>query len=286
MSSQLSLFAPRAAAPRRNLVIEAGAGTGKTTAIVAEVLKLMLENEGLAPEHIVLVTFTEKAAGEIADRIRDAMVELEESFAGHENIVWPAGSPNPLLIVPPERRSEWQRACVTQLERIDSLRSQTIHSFCQSLLRQFPIEAGLDPRFKIIEGFERSLLHSQLYDAWVDEETRLHPTDEKLEEWSFLLRHSGYLFQIRDAIFSLAERRDLVAERAAAESDLSKVEDRLLVALSDVRDGAIGRWVAMHPPRRGSIGEWIEYLEPIAPSRTLPSAAISLSSMSRMSPVS
>jgi len=273
MSSQLSLFAPRAAAPRRNLVIEAGAGTGKTTAIVAEVLKLMLENEGLAPEHIVLVTFTEKAAGEIADRIRDAMVELEESFAGHENIVWPAGSPNPLLIVPPERRSEWQRACVTQLERIDSLRSQTIHSFCQSLLRQFPIEAGLDPRFKIIEGFERSLLHSQLYDAWVDEETRLHPTDEKLEEWSFLLRHSGYLFQIRDAIFSLAERRDLVAERAAAESDLSKVEDRLLVALSDVRDGAIGRWVAMHPPRRGSIGEWIEYLEPIAPeirSRNLP----------------
>jgi len=53
---------------RRNIVIEAGAGTGKTTAIVAEVLRLLLGDESLLPERIVLVTFTEKAAGEIADR--------------------------------------------------------------------------------------------------------------------------------------------------------------------------------------------------------------------------
>ena len=61
---------------RRNIVIEAGAGTGKTTAIVAEVLKIMLENEELSPERIVLVTFTEKAAGEIADRIHAALASL------------------------------------------------------------------------------------------------------------------------------------------------------------------------------------------------------------------
>ena len=83
-------FAPRpkpaetAEAPgaRRNIVIEAGAGTGKTTAIVAEVLKLMLANEELAPERIVLMTFTEKAAGEIADRIRAALEELSELLSG------------------------------------------------------------------------------------------------------------------------------------------------------------------------------------------------------------
>ena len=69
-------FAPKEKSSRRNLVIEAGAGTGKTTAIVAEVLKLMLEREELAPERIVLMTFTEKAAGEIADRIRIALEEL------------------------------------------------------------------------------------------------------------------------------------------------------------------------------------------------------------------
>jgi DNA helicase-2/ATP-dependent DNA helicase PcrA len=69
-------FTTPAPKSRRNLVIEAGAGTGKTTAIVAEVLKLMIEHEDLAPERIVLMTFTEKAAGEIADRIRIALEEL------------------------------------------------------------------------------------------------------------------------------------------------------------------------------------------------------------------
>jgi len=275
VTSQLPLFgvAQRPPSePRRNLVIEAGAGTGKTTAIVAEVLQLMLENEELAPERIVLVTFTEKAAGEIADRIHEALNELETRF-DDERVVWPIGSPNPLLVMPEEKRAAWRRACGKQLTRIDSLRSQTIHSFCQSLLRQYPIEAGLDPQFKIIEGFERSLLHGQLYDAWVDEETRLHPTPEKVEEWTFLLRHTGYLFMIRNAIFELVDRRDLLAETGYDTGDMGDLEDKLIVALRNVGDGAIARWVDAHPPRRGTLDEWVEYLEPIAGeirSRDLP----------------
>jgi DNA helicase-2/ATP-dependent DNA helicase PcrA len=73
---------PRAPEPpaRTNLVIEAGAGTGKTTRIVAEVLRLMLANEDLSPDRIVLVTFSEKAAGEIADRIREALTDLAGQF--------------------------------------------------------------------------------------------------------------------------------------------------------------------------------------------------------------
>jgi len=113
VTSQLPLFgvAQRPPSePRRNLVIEAGAGTGKTTAIVAEVLQLMLENEELAPERIVLVTFTEKAAGEIADRIHEALNELETRF-DDERVVWPIGSPNPLLVMPEEKRAAWRRAC-------------------------------------------------------------------------------------------------------------------------------------------------------------------------------
>src|SRR2546423_12609868 len=98
-----SFTAPKPTRSRKNLVIEAGAGTGKTTAIVAEVLKIMLENEELSPERIVLVTFTEKAAGEIADRIHAALAELEAQFEGVPSIVWPAGSPHPLFVVPPDR---------------------------------------------------------------------------------------------------------------------------------------------------------------------------------------
>ena len=93
--AQQSLFAAPPPRPtRRNLVIEAGAGTGKTTTIVAEVLKLMLRDADLAPERIVLVTFTEKAAGEIADRIREALVEIEQHI-DDERVAWPIGSPHP-----------------------------------------------------------------------------------------------------------------------------------------------------------------------------------------------
>jgi ATP-dependent helicase/nuclease subunit A len=269
LSSQLSLFSPAKTQrePRRNLVIEAGAGTGKTTAIVAEVLKLMLENPDLAPERIVLVTFTEKAAGEIADRIHTALEEIWSAAAMPPlsgNVTWPVASPNPLLVMPEEKRTEWRDACQKQLERIDSLRSQTIHSFCQSLLRQFPIEAGLDPQFKIVEGFERSLLYGQLYDTWIDRETRLHPTPAGIAEWEFLLRHTGYLFMIREAIFELVDRRDLLAESGYETGDIRDVEEDLLDALLTIRDGAIGRYVAVKRPRYATLDEWIDYLEPIA----------------------
>ena len=234
-------------AKRRNLVIEAGAGTGKTTAIVAEVLKIMLEEEELSPERIVLVTFTEKAAGEIADRIHAALADLDKQFESdgrtsssaqprvsaaiaaradedvRPSIAWPAASSNPLFIVPDDRKDAYARACTKQLARIGSLRSQTIHSFCQSLLRQFPIEAGLDPQFKIIEGFERSLLHGQLYDAWIDEETRGEATPGVLREWEVALAHAGYLFLVRGMIFALVERRDLLSEDGYDFGDVSLV---------------------------------------------------------------
>jgi ATP-dependent helicase/nuclease subunit A len=259
---------------RRNLVIEAGAGTGKTTAIVGEVLKLMLENEDLNPERIVLVTFTEKAAGEIADRIHDALADLSSRFddadrsPGDEAIAWPAGSPRPLLEVPPGRREAFRRACVKQLARIDSLRSQTIHSFCQSLLRMYPIEAGLDPQFKIIEGFERSLLYGQLYDAWLDEETRTNPNLDALNEWEILLNHSGYLFLVREMIVKTIERRDLILAEGYDLGGIADVEDRLIAALDDVAsfdEGRLCRYVKSTPrPSRGSsIDAWLEYLAPI-----------------------
>ncbi|HEX3110648.1 MAG TPA: UvrD-helicase domain-containing protein [Thermoanaerobaculia bacterium] len=271
MSQQQSLFDVRVApAPkppaRRNLVIEAGAGTGKTTAIVGEVLKLMLSDENLSPERIVLMTFTEKAAGEIADRIHAALAEVEAQLTGVTRIVWPTGSEHP--VVEMNATEAIRRACAAQLARIHLLRSQTIHSFCQSLLRQFPIEAGLDPQFKIVEGFERTLLHSQLYDAWIDEETRTKPSPAALREWEVLLAHAGYHFQIRDMIFTLVDRRDLLDEAGYDLGDLSLVADNLRAALFALRRGdhPLHRYIASSntPARDAELDEWIDYFSPIA----------------------
>jgi ATP-dependent exoDNAse (exonuclease V) beta subunit len=257
---------------RRNIVIEAGAGTGKTTAIVAEVLRLLLGDETLLPERIILVTFTEKAAGEIADRIHEALTELELRFDSGDEIAWPIGSATPLFTVTPADREAARRACAAQLARIDSLRSQTIHAFCQSLLRQFPIEAGLDPQFTIIEGFERSLLYGEAYDAWIDDETRVHPTAEARYDWEVLLEHVGYLFLIRNIILSLIDRRDLLLDDTYDPGALDLVEHELLIAIERLRSceadsvSGICEYLRTNPspPRGSSIDTWLTYLKPIA----------------------
>ncbi|MFL6245553.1 MAG: UvrD-helicase domain-containing protein [Thermoanaerobaculia bacterium] len=291
-------FAPRKpeTAARRNLVIEAGAGTGKTTAIVAEVLKLMLEREELAPERIVLVTFTEKAAGEIADRVREALEELGSGVGDQGSgslrsdasttsrrptpdprpqVVWPSASPSPLITIAPDDAT--RARLQFHLANIDSLRSQTIHSFCQSLLRSFPIEAGLDPQFKIIEGFERSLLYGQVYDAWVDAETRVDPRPEIVREWELLFAHVGYLFQIRELVLTLIERRDLLAETEYDFGDFDvdvrpKLEEAIVWIRRDVatcKDSAaakVAAYIRSMPFSGGDLDAWIDYLQPIAGS--------------------
>jgi ATP-dependent helicase/nuclease subunit A len=255
---------------RRNIVIEAGAGTGKTTAIVAEVLRLLLGDEALSPERIVLVTFTEKAAGEIADRIHHALTELALRFESGDSVSWPIGSATPLFEVPSAARDAYHRACVAQLGRVESLRSQTIHSFCQNLLRQFPIEAGLDPQFTIVEGFERALLYGELYDAWVDDETRLHPTAEAKRDWEVLLEHVGYLFLVRNIILPLLDRRDLLLDDTYDLGALDLIEHELLIAIEKLRgcDSVPGicDYLREHrsPPRGSTIETWLDFLRPIA----------------------
>ena len=256
--------------PRRNVVIEAGAGTGKTTAIVAEVLKLLLGEEDVAPERIVLVTFTEKAAGEIADRIQSALAEIELQLEG-DRVRWPAGSDHPLFEVSSAQREACRRAVQRQLARIDGLRSQTIHAFCQALLRQYPIEAGIDPQFRIIEGFDRSLLYGQLYDDWIDDETRVRADPNAAREWEALLEHCTYLFQAQNYIFSLVDKRHLLLDAHYEIGTIAEYENALVEAVQTIRargrdDSRITKYVrANSPPATGSsIENWIEYFAPIA----------------------
>jgi ATP-dependent helicase/nuclease subunit A len=253
--------------PRRNLVIEAGAGTGKTTAIVAEVLRLLLSDENLNPERIVLVTFTEKAAGQIADRVHSALTEIELQ-TDKDTVRWPIGSDKPLLEIP--ATESVRRACAKQLGQIEKLRSQTIHSFCQTLLRQHALEAGIDPQFRIIEGFERARFYGEVYDAWIDHETRVKPTPQIVREWEDLLDDADYLFMARGRIFSLLERRDLLLDDKYTLGEMVEMEPQLEEAIRIVsrctKESAIADALrAAKPPKSGSgIEAWIEYFAPVA----------------------
>ena len=109
----------------RNLLVEAGAGSGKTTALVSRMVALVREGEAEVTE-IAAVTFTRKAAGELRERFQEA---LERERGKRE--------------LPAAARARLERA----LQELDRTFMGTIHAFCARLLRERPIEAGIDPGF-------------------------------------------------------------------------------------------------------------------------------------------
>ena len=107
------------------LIVEAAAGTGKTTELVRRILRILAAGKTTIGK-IVAVTFTEKAAGELKLRLREA---LERERASAE------GDAQELL-----------DSALTQLEEAHV---STIHGFCADLLRERPVEACVDPLFTV-----------------------------------------------------------------------------------------------------------------------------------------
>ncbi|RCK74444.1 MAG: Exodeoxyribonuclease V beta chain [Candidatus Ozemobacter sibiricus] len=98
-------------------VLEASAGTGKTTAIIDQALSLLLD-EGVPVDQLLIVTFTEKAASELRRRLREGLDEAKLSS--------------------PARRARCQAA----LQALDRATVSTIHQFCFAILREYAFEAG------------------------------------------------------------------------------------------------------------------------------------------------
>ncbi|MBI4482913.1 MAG: UvrD-helicase domain-containing protein [Acidobacteria bacterium] len=121
----------------RNLAVTAGAGSGKTSVLVERFVQILRRYPGLEVSRILALTFTKKAAGEMRDRIRTRLLELVND--------------------PGAETGRWQRA----LEELDQAHISTLHSFCASLLRAHPVEAGVDPSFETVEGMDERLLQEE-----------------------------------------------------------------------------------------------------------------------------
>jgi ATP-dependent helicase/nuclease subunit A len=114
--------------PTRNVVLEASAGTGKTRVLVERYVNLL--RAGIEPEHILAITFTRKAAAEMRERIIDRLHEAS-------------------------RTSEIDRARWRDLkDRLGDIAISTIDAFCLALLREFPLEADVDPGFELADSTE------------------------------------------------------------------------------------------------------------------------------------
>jgi ATP-dependent helicase/nuclease subunit A len=136
-----------------SFVIEAGAGTGKTTLIVDRILAHVLRGDSI--ESIVAITFTEKAATELKVRVRRA---LEARL--------------------PDSRGEEKLRVAEALRRIDVAPIRTIHSFAQSLIVERPVEARIDPGAVIAETSQVDRLRAEAFEAEL-EALRAEPEFER-----------------------------------------------------------------------------------------------------------
>ncbi|HEY7444728.1 MAG TPA: UvrD-helicase domain-containing protein, partial [Vicinamibacterales bacterium] len=114
--------------PRRNVVLEASAGTGKTRVLVERYVNLL--RAGVDPGNILAITFTRKAAAEMRQRI---LARLKESAT--QSVADGA---------------RWRDL----RERAGEIAISTIDAFCLSLLREFPLEADLEPGFAMADETE------------------------------------------------------------------------------------------------------------------------------------
>ena len=189
------------------LVVEAAAGTGKTTELVNRMLRVLAEGRADV-RGIVAVTFTEKAAGELKLRLRQ---RLEE-----------------------ERRRARDSAIAARLEdavqNLEEAHVSTIHGFCADLLRERPAEAGVDPLFRVLTEGQAERLFNEAFAGWFQAQLE-HPPEgirRSLRRASRGFRpaaadEDGPIERLRRAGFGLSEWRDFPAawtrepfDRAAA----------------------------------------------------------------------
>lgn len=152
--------------------IFASAGSGKTTILTSRILRLLLDD--VMPSKILCLTYTKAGASEMQSRINTKLSELvlcsdEELEQKLSTIDGARPSKN--------RKEKARSLLVKTLDSEAKIKVQTIHSFCQSLIKIFPLEAKVKPNFNLIEGNQEKLLLKQaqkevLKNAQKDEKLR------------------------------------------------------------------------------------------------------------------
>jgi ATP-dependent helicase/nuclease subunit A len=243
----------------RNVVVTAGAGTGKTTLLVDRLVHLVVKSPDPVPlPEIVALTFMIKAANEIKIRLQERLLDL-------------AARPEAATdLLERYRLSSAELAARAEAAVLEVERSQigTIHSFAAHLLRLYPVEAGVDPGFEPDEGVGFEEHFQREWERWLDDE--LGAGGSRHDVWRRVLRRIGVVElrelaralvkdlvplddlaeQVRDTSLSppvrawLQEKRDRANELSTAHleegKELRQVE-RLLAAARSVFDLILAR---------------------------------------------
>lgn len=176
----------------RNVVVIAGAGTGKTTLLVSRLLHLLLREPNPLPlSRIVSLTFTNKAATEMKVRLRERLRDLVQPGAASAGSFGGALTHAELTRMYGLASEEICARAEAALRDLERAQIGTLHSFASHLLRLYPIEAGVSPTFRTDEdglAFEEHFARE--WDLWLDTELGAGGTDHGAGAHSS--KHSGW----------------------------------------------------------------------------------------------
>ena len=191
-----------AARPDRSTWLAANAGSGKTRVLTDRVARLLLD--GVSPQHILCLTYTKAAATEMQNRLFKRLGEWamlpDADLRGELDTLGIEGAVDAARLR--HARTLFARA----IETPGGLKIQTIHSFCASLLRRFPLEAGVSPQFTEMEERDAALLRSDVIERLAE-----GPEAEVLTQ--IALQYSGQTMEELTA--TVAGHADVLSHRAS-----------------------------------------------------------------------
>ena len=193
-----------------NFCVTSGAGCGKTRVLVERYVRFLEADRDLPLERLAAITFTENAAAEMRDRIRRACREHVDAAR---------------LARDPVRVKTW----LQRYWDVDIAPINTIHGFASSLLRRYPIEAGVDPNFALLDEAQAALLRKDVVAAAVER---------------LLARGDAHLVTVIEQL-GLTEAREVLAEVVAEEREtlqrvagpvMARGDDEILTGLKKAFD--------------------------------------------------
>ena len=148
-----------AADPMKNTWVSANAGSGKTRVLTDRVARLLLHDTD--PQRILCLTYTKAAAAEMQNRLFKRLGEWAMMPDNDLHTALCDLGEDPTFLTP-QKLTQARTLFAAALETPGGLKIQTIHSFCDALLRRFPLEAGVAPQFKVLEDRQAKQLRSDI----------------------------------------------------------------------------------------------------------------------------
>jgi ATP-dependent helicase/nuclease subunit A len=225
-----------AADPQRSVWVSASAGSGKTRVLVERCLRLMLN--GTRPEKILCITFTKAAAAEMANRLNSTLGEW--SVISHEeleinltDLIGRVPSSTEVLRA--------RRLFARVLDAPGGLKIQTIHSFCESVLGRFPLEANLSPNFEVIDERTANEIVQSARDQLL-----LQSKDPNFKDLSVAIQLVGEKVNeegFSDLIRSMIAKRSRLKQLLLAYKDfngiIERISNRINIGLCETEESII-----------------------------------------------